>query len=116
VSELSTQISALVAEVLKKKHHLTSVLVEHVDRGSWTVGGQPQTAAAQLEVYVTAGTNTEQEKRDFVRRSAELLKKSDAGLDPATYVAVHELPGANWGYDGATQADRAAAVPGRMPV
>ena len=115
-SQLSAKVSDLVAEVLKKKHHLTSVLVEHVERGSWTVGGKPQTAAAQLEVYVTSGTNTEQEKRDFVRRAAELLKQCVADLDPATYVVVHELPGADWGYDGATQADRAAAVTGRMPV
>jgi 4-oxalocrotonate tautomerase len=115
-SELGTKISGLVAEVLKKKHHLTSVLVDHVDRGSWSVGGQPQTAAAQLEVYVTAGTNTEQEKRDFVRRAAELLKQSVAGLDPATYVVVHELPGSDWGYDGATQADRAVVVTGRSPA
>ncbi len=115
-SQLSAKLSDLVAEVLKKKHHLTSVLVEHFDRGSWTVGGRPQTAAAQLEVYVTAGTNTEQEKRDFVRRAAELLKQSVTGLDPATYVVVHELPGTDWGYEGSTQADRALAITGRTPV
>jgi 4-oxalocrotonate tautomerase len=114
VSEVNTKVARLVADVLKKKHHLTSVLVEQVDGANWTVGGQRQEASAQLEVYITAGTNTEQEKRDFVRQAAELLKQSIPGIDPATYVIVHELPGTDWGYDGSTQADRANAATSRV--
>ncbi|MGV8989459.1 MAG: tautomerase family protein [Cypionkella sp.] len=64
-------------------------------------------AAAHLEVFVTAGTNTEDEKRQFIRSAMAALRKVVPGLAEATYVVVHELPGTDWGCDGQTQTARA---------
>ena len=90
---------------------LTAVLVEQVDAASWTVGGEPASVAAYLDLKVTAGTNTEAEKARFVAGAMQLLRDVlGSDLSPVTYVVVHEVPGDAWGWDGQTQAGRAAAV------
>jgi 4-oxalocrotonate tautomerase len=112
---IQKDVTALMANVLGKKAELTSVLVEQVPASGWSIGGQPLTVAAHLDAKVTAGTNTAEEKSRFIGEACALLK---AVLGPelpiATYVVVDELPGDAWGYDGLTQAHRAAAKkPGR---
>lgn len=56
---------------------------------------------------MTAGTNSEEEKRAFVGNAMLLLRRTLPSLAAATYIVVKELPAINWGYDGQTQADRA---------
>jgi 4-oxalocrotonate tautomerase len=107
LDKIGGELTTLIADVLKKKHHLTSILIETVTSGRWTVGAAPRNIAAHLEVCVTEGTNTEEEKRAFVYRASLLLKHFVGDLDKATYVVVHELSASHWGYDGVTQADRA---------
>jgi 4-oxalocrotonate tautomerase len=74
------------------------------------VGGQDvQKPTALLEISITAGTNTAQEKADFIAAAwAELQRQLAAGgpLEPASYVIVRELPAGDWGYGGKTQAAR----------
>ena len=99
----------LMEEVMGKKRELIAVLVEQVDVAGWVVGGEPVTAAAHLDVKVTAGSNTEAEKARFVADAMALLRDVlGADLNPVAYVVVHEAPGDAWGWDGRTQADRAA--------
>lgn len=101
----------LMAETMRKKPKLTAVLVEQVTAAGWTVGGEPARAAAHLDVKVTTGTNTEAEKARFVADAMQLLRDALGGdLNPITYVVVHEVPGDAWGWDGQTQAGRAAAA------
>jgi 4-oxalocrotonate tautomerase len=108
---LQTEITSLMASVLRKKAELTSVLVEQVPAAGWSIGGKPLTVAAHLDAKVTAGTNTVDEKARFVAAAHALLKAVlGPDLPTATYVVVDELPANAWGYDGLTQAHRAAAV------
>ena len=101
----------LMAEVMRKRPELTAVLVERVDAAGWSVGGEPVRVAAHLDVKVTAGTNTGAEKARFVADAMRLLRDVLGGdLDPVAYVVVHEVPGDAWGWDGRTQAGRAAAA------
>ena len=66
-------------------------------------------AAAHLDVKVTAGTNTAEEKRRFIAEVMKLFRSViGSALDPVCYVVVHEVAADAWGYDGLTQADRAA--------
>lgn len=104
---LAADLTAIVARDLRKQRDLTSVLVETPGASQWTVGANEQEVAAHLEVCVTAGTNTEEEKRTFVGNAILLLRQALPTLPVATYVVVKELPAINWGYDGQTQADRA---------
>ncbi|MDQ0422583.1 4-oxalocrotonate tautomerase [Peteryoungia aggregata LMG 23059] len=107
--DLARAVTDLVANDLAKRHDLTSVQIEATPAQTWTIGGEPQAAAAHLEVFVTAGTNTVDQKRQFLKRAMALLRAEWPELPAATYVVVHELPATDWGYDGRSQADRAAA-------
>jgi 4-oxalocrotonate tautomerase len=111
VQRLQRGATALMAEVMRKRPELTAVLVEQVDAAAWTVGGERVRATANLEVKVTAGSNTSEEKARFIADAMELLYcVLGAELNPVTYVVVHEVPGDAWGWDGQTQAGRAAAA------
>ncbi|RWR31140.1 hypothetical protein D2T31_05455 [Sinirhodobacter populi] len=109
IQRLTDDLTTLIAGDLGKRHELTAVLVETPDPARWTIGAAAYEVAAHLEVCVTAGTNTDAEKRSFVGNAIHLLRQAMPTLATATYVVVKELPATNWGYDGETQAARAMA-------
>ena len=97
-----------MAGVLRKKAELTAVLIEHVSASDWTVGGEQVQAAAHVDVKVTEGTNTAEEKEQFVGEAMTLLRSVlGPDLDPVAYVVIHEVAAGAWGWDGFTQAHRA---------
>ena len=98
-----------MAGAMGKVRGLTAVEVDTGAAGLWTVGGEPQAAAAHVDAYVTAGTNDAGQKARFVAAMAAALKEAVPGLPLATYVVIHELPADGWGYDGLTQAARRPA-------
>lgn len=106
-SALADGLTALMAERLGKKAALTSVLVEPAS-GLWTIGGAAQPPAAHLEATITAGTNTDAEKADFIAAAMALLRAQSPDLHAATYVTLREVAASDWGYDGRTQAARRA--------
>ena len=109
IRRLQAEATHLMAEVMHKNRELTAVLIEQIDPARWTVGAGPVRAAAHLDVKVTAGTNTPEEKRRFVSEAVRLLRSVIGPiLNPVCYVVVHEVAADAWGYDGHTQADRAA--------
>lgn len=107
----------LMVDLLGKNGGLTSVLVEPVATGAyWTVGSEAPPVAAHLEASITTGTNTAAEKADFIAAAAGMLREAcGAGLAVATYVVVREIDGAAWGYDGLSQAARAAVNTAAAP-
>jgi 4-oxalocrotonate tautomerase len=107
--DLARALTDLVASDLAKRHELTSVRIEATPAQIWTIGGERQQTTAHLEVFVTAGTNTVEQKRRFQENAMALLRAEWPDLPAVTYVVVHELPASDWGYDGLSQADRAAA-------
>jgi len=111
VQRLQSEATRLMIDVMRKGRESTAVLVEQVDAAKWTVGAVPVRAAAHLDVKVTAGTNTPDEKRRFVSEVMALLRSViGPTLDPVCYIVVHEVSGDAWGYGGRTQADRVAGA------
>ncbi|MDH4440261.1 MAG: tautomerase family protein [Rhizobium sp.] len=108
---LAEALTDLIARDLGKRRDLTSVLIETPTAACWAIGGGRQAVAAHLEVFVTSGTNTTEEKREFLAQAMALMRANIPDLHPATYVVVHELPSTDWGYDGVSQFDRAAGLP-----
>lgn len=107
VRRLQDEATRLMATVMRKKPELTAVLVEQVAASGWSIGAESVRAAAHLDVKVTAGTNSAEEKARFVASAAELLREVlGRELPTATYVVVDEVPGDAWGYDGVTQDHR----------
>ena len=104
-SRLQDGISALLAELMHKKAELTSVLIEPVAARGWAIGGERRRVAAHVDVKVTAGTNSADEKARFIEATMQLLNQvlGAAELHPATYVVIDEIPADAWGYGGRTQ-------------
>lgn len=108
LTRLHDGATRLMAGIMRKKAELTAVLVEPVAAAGWSVGGAPVPVAAHLDVKITAGTNTAEEKAHFLLEASNLLKEvlgADA-LPVATYIVIDEVAADAWGYDGLTQDHR----------
>jgi 4-oxalocrotonate tautomerase len=57
----------------------------------------------RLAIEVTEGTNTKDEKAEFVAQAFRLLGEAVGNVSPASYVMIHDLRGDAWGYGGQTQ-------------
>jgi 4-oxalocrotonate tautomerase len=109
---LAAALTTLTADVLGKRREVTTVTVESLSAAQWFIAGQPAArATAQLQIHVTAGTNTAEQKAKFIAAAFALLQSElapDGSLEAASYVQAHELPATDWGYGGRTQAARQA--------
>lgn len=107
---LQTGLTTLMAEILRKQAKLTVVAIDLVAPEQWSVGGQALAAdawAAELEVAITAGTNTADECTRFIDAAHALLRSVWPTAPSAPlYIVLRELPASHWGYDGLTQAAR----------
>ncbi|MER0240207.1 tautomerase family protein [Fulvimarina sp. MAC8] len=110
IETLQRDVTHLMATVMRKKAELTAVLVETHVASRWSVGGQAVPVAAHLDVKVTSGTNTSDEKAEFVRQAHSLLKSAlGTDLPLASYVVIDEVSADAWGYGGSTQEARRKA-------
>lgn len=104
------ELTALTARVLRKQDSLTAVSIESIPRSHWAVGGRSLAEQGQhtayLDIKVTAGTNTVDEKASFVAQAHALLTHALGPLHLASYVVISEVPAQDWGYGGRTQAAR----------
>ncbi|KQT69620.1 MULTISPECIES: tautomerase family protein [unclassified Aureimonas] len=109
IETLQRAATRLMADLMHKKADLTAVLIEQQAEGSWSVGGHVVPSAAHLDVQVTAGTNSPDEKTAFIREAHALLSDTiGSSLPLATYVVVQEIAADAWGYGGQTQAARSS--------
>lgn len=117
---LAGALTRITAELLGKRPEVTAVIVDDLPAARWHIGGRPaMNPTALLEISITTGTNTAAQKAAFVDAAYSELKRQLAGggvLDAASYVIVREVPAADWGYGGVTQAARRAAQPAPAPV
>ena len=113
---LARQLTDITAATLGKRADVTAVMIEELPAGRWYVGAAPvQCPTAWLEISITAGTNTVAQKSAFIEAAfgalEDLLESAQgptgsAGLEPASYIIVREVPATDWGYGGQTQAAR----------
>lgn len=113
---LASALTRITADTLDKRADVTAVVIDDLPAARWYVGGRDvQRPTALLEISITQGTSTVEEKEAFIARTwQELERQLGAGqpLEPASYVIVREVPGSDWGYGGKTQAARRVALVG----
>jgi len=113
--KLASALTDLTVERLGKRRAVTAVVLEELPAGRWYIGGAlPVQPTAMLEISITQGTNTPDQKAAFIQAAfAELQHQLAAGstLAEASYVVVRELPASDWGYGGLTQQARKQALP-----
>lgn len=110
---LARYATALLADVLHKRPEVTAVHIGAAAPGRWFVGGEACPAhqmAAHADLYITAGTNSADEKASFIASLDRLLKETFGDLPEASYTVIHEIAATDWGYDGQTQAARRHAA------
>ena len=109
-SVLAKALTALSHRVLHKRLDVTSVVLQRIAQESWWVGGEVSDQIfAQLDIRVTQGTNTEEEKTAFVAQAFALLSEhlgKGQVMHATSYISVQELPATDWGYGGFTQQQR----------
>ena len=110
---LAAALTRLTALHLDKRPEVTAVMIDDVPAARWHIGGTDVTGpTAFLEISITAGTNTPQEKAAFIAAAFDELQNQlglGQPLASASYVIVREVPVGDWGYGGQTQAARRQA-------
>lgn len=113
--QLFDETTRLMSEVMGKNPALTAVRLDQFGAEDWATGGTAvalqDATALHMDISITAGTNSDAEKAEMIRQAMVMLKAVVGATPEASYIVIHELPATAWGYDGRTQASRAAARP-----
>lgn len=108
--QLAISLTALTAQTLGKRADVTVVVIDELPVARWFVAGSSaKRPTALLEISITQGTNSAEEKARFIAAAYDELQRQLGGrasLEPATYVSVRELAATDWGFGGLTQAAR----------
>jgi 4-oxalocrotonate tautomerase len=110
---LASALTAITAETLGKSAEVTAVMLEPMPSARWWIGARaPELPTALLEISITAGTNTAEQKAHFIEAAHATLQRHLAPggmLEEASYIVVREWPATDWGYAGRTQQSRRTA-------
>jgi 4-oxalocrotonate tautomerase len=101
IGSLQQGVTELMTRVMRKPDLSVAVLVEQVTQGGWSIAGKQVSKAAQVECHIGVGTNTPEEKAEFMSRVITLLQ-STIGLDvqDVTYTMVYEHHHDSYGRGG----------------
>ena len=97
----------LTARILRKPRELTAIAIDYVDPEHWLVGGVPLSAQGKRSFYfdikVTDETNTKDEKARYIRAAFDGFARLLGDLHEESYIHVHDVRAAAYGYGGHTQ-------------
>ena len=107
IRRLQQGTTDLMTSVMRKPLEGTSVLVEQINQGGWSIAGSPVHVAAQVEATIGLGTNTPEEKAQFIKDMMQLLRAVlGRDLRDETYITFHEFDHGSYGRGGLTRAER----------
>jgi 4-oxalocrotonate tautomerase len=111
LAEQAAQLAAsLTARILRKPPEVTHVAVHVVPPERWFVAGRSLAAWGKagffLEVRISDGTNTKDDKAAFVAEAFQAMGKLLGELHPESYVHVIDARADAYGYGGLTQERR----------
>lgn len=109
-ARLAADLSALTAEHLRKDPVVTAITIQFQDPACWFVGGTSLKklgmASFWLDIKVVDGTNTKPELSAYLAAVYRQMGERLGPVHPESYVLVHEVPAAAYGYGGVTQEHR----------
>ncbi|MGQ9366175.1 tautomerase family protein [Azospirillum sp. ST 5-10] len=115
-ARIAETVTGLTQRHLRKDPAVTAVAIHYLDPAHWFAGGrslaEQGTATVWLDIKVVDGTNTKTELADYLAAVFAAFDRLLGGIHPESYVLVHEVPAAAYGYGGKTQEFR--FVSGRM--
>jgi len=104
---ISEALLELTTRILRKKRELTAIAIDYVPPEQWVVGGA--TLAVQgknsfyFDIKVVDGTNTKDEKAQYVAECFAALGKLLHPLHEESYIYVHDVKAEAYGFGGWTQ-------------
>jgi 4-oxalocrotonate tautomerase len=117
-ADIAAAVSELTAGILHKDPNVTAIIVKSVDAADWFAGGkslaEQQLASFWLDVHVTEGTNTKDEKAAYIAAMFERMGELLGPLHHESYLHVDEVRGDAYGFGGLTQERRYIA--GKLAV
>jgi 4-oxalocrotonate tautomerase len=116
-AEIASAVSDLTARILRKDPKVTAIIVKSVD-ADWFAGGtslaEQSLASFWLDVHVTEGTNTKDEKAAYLAALFQRMGELLGPLHEESYAHVDEVKGDAYGFGGLTQERRYIA--GKLEV
>ena len=107
IANLARQLSS---EILHKDPEVTAVVAEEIDVTKWFIAGKSLAehglAGFWLDVRITDGTNTREEKAAFIAATFAKMNELIGPLHNESYVHVDDARGDAYGYGGLTQNER----------
>ena len=117
---IAADVSRLSSTLLGKDPKVTAIIVTENDPADWFCGGQSladhKLASFWLDIHITDGTNTKDEKAAFVAEAFKAMGKLLGPLHNESYVHVHDVRGDAYGFGGLTQERRYIARVLAAPV
>jgi len=111
--QLFEQTTTLMNTVMRKRREVTVVHIQESEPQQWSTNSIPLTSkspvGAYVDIKVTDGTNTVEEKAEMVSQTVKMLNDVVGIIQEACYVIINDIPADSWGYNGKTQAARAAS-------
>jgi 4-oxalocrotonate tautomerase len=110
-AEMTHRISEILLEhttrILRKKREVTAIAIDYVAPEHWIVGGKTLADQNKSSVYfdikVTDGTNTKDEKAQYVAEVFAAFDRLLGNLHEESYIYVQDVRAEAYGYGGLTQ-------------
>jgi len=100
-------------ETLGKNAEVTSIEIDFISPNLWFVSGAPAgeqgVIVFYLDVKVTEGTNTKDEKATYIDKVFSDIQSRLGPISDASYIVVHDVSADSWGFQGRTQEYRFVA-------
>ena len=109
-AEIAAAVSELSSNILHKDPKVTAIIVQAVEASDWFAGGrslaEQKLASVWLDIHITDGTNSKDEKAEFIAATFKRFGELLGPLHTASYVHVHEVRADAYGFGGLTQERR----------
>jgi len=110
--KLYKKTTQFMNKVMGKNPEVTVVHIMESNHEQWSVNAvelsTTDPVGAYVDIKVTEGTNTPEEKSEMIMETVEMLKSVVGVIQEACYVVIHDIASNSWGYNGETQRERAS--------
>jgi 4-oxalocrotonate tautomerase len=104
---IADRVTELTCRHLKKDPTITAVALHYIAPEHWFAGGTSLAAHGAntfwLDIKVVDGSNTKTELATYVENMFETMSALLGKLHTESYILVHEVPAAAYGFGGKTQ-------------
>ena len=109
-SDIAAAVTKLSADILHKDPNVTAIIVQSVDPADWFAGGrslaEQKLASVWVDIHISDGTNTKDEKADFLAATFKRMDELLGSLHNESYIYVHDARADAYGFGGLTQERR----------